>query len=105
MYIENKQIKKNICIWLLFMFWLISLTIIIGGLTRLTDSGLSITKWQLFSGIFPPSNEAEWVNYFNLYKEISEFKLQNYLMSLKEFKIIFWWEWIHRFLARLIGVL
>ena len=81
--------------------WLI---IVVGGLTRLTDSGLSITQWQLFSGIFPPSSESEWIYYFSLYKEIPEFKLQNYSMSMKEFKIIFWWEWIHRFLARLIGL-
>jgi len=105
MYIENKQIKNKISIWLFLMFWLISFMIIIGGLTRLTDSGLSITKWQLFTGILPPFNEMEWQNYFNLYKEIPEFELQNYSMSLKEFKIIFWWEWIHRFLGRLIGIM
>jgi cytochrome c oxidase assembly protein subunit 15 len=78
--------------------------IIVGGLTRLTDSGLSITKWQLFSGVLPPLNENQWLLYFNLYKEIPEFKLQNFNMSIKEFKIIFWWEWAHRFLGRLIGV-
>ena len=104
MYIDNKRIKKNILIWLVYMFLLISFIIIIGGLTRLTDSGLSITKWQLFSGILPPINEDQWLNYFNLYKEIPEFKLQNYSMNLNEFKVIFWWEWIHRFLGRLIGV-
>ena len=105
MYIENKQIKNKMSIWLFLMFWLISFMIIIGGLTRLTDSGLSITKWQLFTGFLPPFNEREWQNYFNLYKEIPEFELQNYSMSLKEFKIIFWWEWIHRFLGRLIGIM
>ena len=104
MYIDNKRIKKNILIWLVYMFLLISFIIIIGGLTRLTDSGLSITKWQLFSGILPPFNDDQWLNYFNLYKEIPEFKLQNYSMNLNEFKVIFWWEWIHRFLGRLIGV-
>ncbi len=104
MYIENKGLKNSICIWLLFMFFQISLMIIIGGLTRLTDSGLSITEWQLFSGILPPFSKIQWENYFNLYKEIPEFKLQNYSMTLKEFKIIFWWEWIHRFLGRLIGI-
>tara|TARA_Y100000996_G_C22528463_1_gene645451 strand:- start:192 stop:1163 length:972 start_codon:yes stop_codon:yes gene_type:complete len=86
------------------MFWMISIMIIVGGLTRLTDSGLSITKWQLFSGIIPPFNEKEWIFYFNLYKEIPEYKLQNYSMTLGEFKVIFWWEWIHRFLGRLIGI-
>ena len=104
MYIENKQLKNKLSIWLFLMFWLISFMIIIGGLTRLTDSGLSITKWQLFSGILPPFTDIEWQNYFNLYKQIPEFEFQNYSMNLNEFKIIFWWEWIHRFLGRLIGI-
>ena len=104
MYIENLKIKKYISFWLLFMFLIISLMIVIGGLTRLTDSGLSITKWQLFSGILPPLNSSDWNNYFNLYKKIPEYKIQNFTMSLNEFKIIFWWEWIHRFLGRLIGI-
>ncbi len=105
MYIENPQIQKYISIWLGSMFWIISFMIVIGGLTRLTDSGLSITEWQLFSGFLPPFNDNDWHNYFNLYKEIPEFKLQNYEMTLQEFKIIFWWEWAHRFLGRLIGIL
>jgi len=104
MYIENLQIKKNISTWLITMFWIVSFMIIVGGLTRLTDSGLSITKWQLFSGFLPPLNSSDWNNYFNLYKQIPEFKIQNYEMSLQEFKIIFWWEWAHRFLGRLIGI-
>ena len=104
MYIENPQIKKSISIWLILMFWIISFMIAVGGLTRLTDSGLSITEWQLFSGFLPPLNEVDWNNYFNLYKKIPEFKLQNYEMSLEEFKVIFWWEWVHRFLGRIIGI-
>jgi cytochrome c oxidase assembly protein subunit 15 len=78
--------------------------IIVGGLTRLTDSGLSITEWEIFSGILPPLNIEQWNRYFDLYKEIPEYKLQNYSMSLDEFKVIFWWEFIHRFLGRLIGI-
>ena len=78
--------------------------IIVGGLTRLTDSGLSITKWQLFSGIIPPLNQNDWTTYFNLYKKIPEFSELNYNMTLNEFKIIFWWEWGHRQLGRLIGL-
>jgi len=78
--------------------------ILVGGLTRLTDSGLSITKWELFAGFLPPLNKKDWILYFNLYKEIPEFKLQNYDMTLSEFKVIFWWEWAHRFLGRLIGL-
>ena len=104
MYIENKQLKNNISTWLSLMFWIISIMIVVGGLTRLTDSGLSITEWQLFSGFLPPLNQSDWGNYFNLYKKIPEYKLQNYTMTLEEFKIIFWWEWIHRFLGRLIGI-
>ncbi len=104
MYIENFKTKLHISTWLAIMFWLISIMIIVGGLTRLTDSGLSITKWQLFSGILPPLTNSDWINYFNLYKQIPEYKLQNFSMSLDEFKIIFWWEWIHRFLGRVIGL-
>ena len=104
MFIENKQLNNGISIWLLFMIWSIAVMIIVGGLTRLTDSGLSITEWELFSGTLPPLNEKQWLSYFNLYKEIPEFKLQNYLMTLQEFKVIFWWEWAHRFLGRLIGI-
>ena len=104
MYTTNTKIKNQLSVWLISMFWIVSIMIIVGGLTRLTDSGLSITEWQLFSGLFPPINESDWVFYFNLYKQIPEFKLQNYNMTLQEFKIIFWWEWAHRFLGRLIGI-
>ena len=104
MYTVNPKINNQLSIWLIFMFWIVSVMIIVGGLTRLTDSGLSITKWQLFSGLLPPLNQNDWISYFNLYKEIPEFKLQNYNMSIQEFKIIFWWEWAHRFLGRLIGI-
>jgi len=104
MYIQNLHIKKNISTWLIIMFWIIAFMIVVGGLTRLTDSGLSITQWQLFSGFLPPLNSSDWNNYFNLYKEIPEFKIQNFEMTLKEFKVIFWWEWAHRFLGRLIGI-
>ena len=104
MYIEKKMLKKYISYWLAVMFSIVSIMIIVGGLTRLTDSGLSITEWELFSGFLPPINENQWNIYFNLYKEIPEYKLQNYLMTLDEFKVIFWWEFIHRFLGRLIGI-
>ena len=104
MYTVNTKINNQLSIWLISMFWIISIMIVIGGLTRLTDSGLSITKWQLFTGLLPPLSQNEWITYFNLYKEIPEFKLQNFNMSLEEFKIIFWWEWAHRFFGRLIGI-
>ncbi len=104
MYTVNLKIYNQLSFWLISMVLIISIMIIVGGLTRLTDSGLSITEWQLFSGILPPLNHSDWILYFNLYKEIPEFKLQNYDMNLQEFKVIFWWEWAHRFLGRLIGV-
>ena len=105
MYIENNQIKKYVSLWLILMFSLISIMIVVGGLTRLTDSGLSITEWQLFSGFLPPLNNTDWINYFDLYKKIPEFTEQNYSMTMQEFKVIFWWEWGHRFLGRVIGIL
>ena len=105
MYIENKFIRKQLSIWMLFMFFLVSIIIIIGGLTRLTDSGLSITEWELFKGFIPPLNHEQMELYFELYKQIPEFKMQNFSMSLSEFKVIFWWEWSHRFIARIIGIL
>tara|TARA_B100000941_G_scaffold62515_1_gene41374 strand:+ start:34 stop:996 length:963 start_codon:yes stop_codon:yes gene_type:complete len=86
------------------MFFLVSTMIVVGGLTRLTDSGLSITKWEFFKGFFPPLNNETWNAYFNSYKKIPEFKLQNYSMTLSEFKFIFWWEWAHRFFGRIIGL-
>ena len=104
MYTANHKINYQLSLWLISMFWIVSIMIVVGGLTRLTDSGLSITKWQLFSGFLPPLNQEDWISYFNLYKQIPEFKLQNYNMNMQEFKIIFWWEWAHRFLGRLIGI-
>ena len=104
MYTVNPKINNQLSLWLITMFWIIAIMIIVGGLTRLTDSGLSITEWQLFSGILPPLNNDDWIMYFNLYKKIPEYQLQNYNMTLQEFKIIFWWEWGHRFLGRVIGI-
>ena len=83
---------------------LVILIILVGGLTRLTDSGLSITTWELFVGFIPPLTNDKWIDYFDLYKTIPEFSKQNYNMTLSEFKVIFWWEWAHRQLGRLIGL-
>tara|TARA_B100001121_G_scaffold298737_1_gene306665 strand:- start:155 stop:1111 length:957 start_codon:yes stop_codon:yes gene_type:complete len=83
---------------------MIILIILVGGLTRLTDSGLSITSWELFVGLIPPLTNEKWIEYFDLYKKIPEYSEQNFNMSLNEFKIIFWWEWAHRQLGRLIGL-
>ncbi len=104
MYTVNTKIYNQLSLWLFTMFIMISIMILVGGLTRLTDSGLSITEWQLFTGLLPPINQNDWILYFNLYKEIPEYKLQNFNMTLQEFKVIFWWEWAHRFLGRVIGI-
>ena len=100
----NHKYKDYISYWLLLMFFLVATMIVIGGLTRLTDSGLSITEWELFKGLIPPLNTVSWEIYFETYKNTTEFKLQNFSMSLEEFKIIFLWEWAHRFFGRLIGL-
>ena len=105
MYTEiNTKYRIYISNWLLIMFILISAMIVVGGLTRLTDSGLSITEWEFFKGFFPPINNDSWIAYFEAYKQIPEFKIQNYSMTLNEFKVIFWWEWAHRFFGRVIGL-
>jgi len=99
---ENKDIY--ISYWLLLITFLVAIMIVIGGLTRLTDSGLSITRWDLISGILPPINLLQWENSFALYKAIPEYKLLNKGMTLDEFKVIYWWEFAHRLLGRLIGL-
>lgn len=105
MNILTKHEYNNLFIlWIKILIFLIISIIIVGGLTRLTGSGLSITEWNLFDGIIPPLNEADWNNYFSLYKNIPQFKLLNYNISIEEFKIIFLWEYFHRLLARFIGI-
>ena len=78
--------------------------ILVGGATRLTNSGLSITEWQPIMGAIPPLNEADWQKAFAAYQKIPQYTELNQGMSLGEFKTIFWWEWTHRFLGRFIGV-
>jgi cytochrome c oxidase assembly protein subunit 15 len=104
MYSQNNHLNYQLKIWLLTLIGLVILIILVGGLTRLTDSGLSITTWELFVGLVPPLTNDKWIDYFNLYKTIPEFNEQNYNMTLSEFKVIFWWEWGHRQLGRLIGL-
>jgi len=104
MYSQNSHLNYQLKIWLFLLLGLVILIILVGGLTRLTDSGLSITTWELFVGLIPPLSNDKWINYFDLYKTIPEFSEQNFNMTLNEFKVIFWWEWIHRQLGRLIGL-
>ena len=105
MYSQNYSLNSQLKIWMITLLLMIMLIILVGGLTRLTDSGLSITTWELFVGTLPPLTSDKWIEYFDLYKTIPEFKEQNFNMTLNEFKIIFWWEWAHRFLGRIIGIL
>ena len=104
MYSQNYSLNFQLKIWMITLLLMIVLIILVGGLTRLTDSGLSITTWELFVGTLPPLTSDKWIEYFDLYKTIPEFKEQNFNMTLNEFKIIFWWEWAHRQLGRLIGL-
>ena len=104
MILNNTKLHNPFLAWLIISFLLVYLMIIVGGITRLTDSGLSITEWQLFNGILPPLNSSEWNYYFSLYKKIPQYKLLNYNMSLSEFKIIYFWEYGHRLLGRIIGL-
>ena len=104
MYSQNYSLNSQLKIWMITLLVMIMFIILVGGLTRLTDSGLSITTWELFIGLVPPLTNEKWIEYFNLYKAIPEYKEQNFNMTLKDFKIIFWWEWAHRQLGRLIGL-
>ena len=104
MYLNEKIINRLFFYWLVISLILVFFIIIVGGLTRLTNSGLSITEWELFKGILPPLNDNSWQIYFDQYKQIPQYKLLNYNMSLYEFKVIFYWEYFHRILARSIGL-
>ncbi len=104
MYSLNNSLNHQLKIWLIILLLLITLIILVGGLTRLTDSGLSITTWELFVGFLPPLTDERWITYFNLYKTIPEYSEQNSDMTLNQFKVIFWWEWFHRQLGRLVGL-
>jgi len=90
--------------WLMALFALVVVMIVVGGLTRLTDSGLSITEWRPVTGAVPPMSEAEWQSEFDKYKQIDQWALENQWMELSDFKQIYWWEWGHRQLGRFIGV-
>lgn len=91
-------------VWLFTVAGLIFAMVIVGGATRLTDSGLSITEWRPILGAIPPLTEADWLEAFEKYRQIPEYQLVNKGMSLEAFKTIYWWEWAHRFLGRFIGI-
>lgn len=96
--------RAGIRLWLMVLFALVVVMIAVGGLTRLTDSGLSITEWAPIAGMVPPLSDADWAVEFAAYQATPEFQLQNAAMTLDGFKTIFWWEWGHRFLGRVIGL-
>jgi cytochrome c oxidase assembly protein subunit 15 len=97
--------RRGIALWLMALALLTAAMVLVGGLTRLTDSGLSITAWNPVMGAVPPLSEAEWQAAFEAYKTTTEFQDQNNWMTLADFKPIFWWEWGHRLLGRAIGFL
>lgn len=96
--------RRGVRLWMALLFLMVVAMISVGGLTRLTDSGLSITEWRPVSGALPPLTEADWASEFAKYQAIPEFQLQNAAMTVEEFKGIYWWEWGHRQLGRSIGL-
>ena len=105
--IRSKKMKKdnkNVIYWLLIGCVLIFIMVVVGGITRLTHSGLSISNYKLISGTLPPMNETEWSEAFELYKQYPEYQKLNTHFGLEEFKDIFFWEWLHRFIGRMIGL-
>ncbi|MCA1334378.1 heme A synthase [Pseudooceanicola marinus] len=96
--------RKGLRAWLIVLFLMVAVMIVVGGLTRLTDSGLSITEWKPLSGALPPMTQADWEAEFALYQQIPQFTEMNSWMELSDFKQIYWWEWGHRQLGRAIGL-
>ncbi|MBS1653379.1 MAG: COX15/CtaA family protein [Bacteroidetes bacterium] len=96
--------SKPVAIWLLTGVFMIVVQILLGGITRLTGSGLSITEWNVITGALPPLNEHQWLIEFEKYKQTPQYHLLNFDFTISDFKFIFFWEWFHRFWARLIGV-
>lgn len=102
--LAERESSRAVLIWLYVLTAMVFLMVVIGGATRLTDSGLSITEWKPIVGIVPPLTDAAWQDAFAKYKLIPEYHILNRGMSLEAFKTIFWWEWGHRFLGRIIGI-
>jgi heme a synthase len=100
----RREARGSIRNWLMVLFALVVVMIAVGGMTRLTDSGLSITEWAPVTGSIPPLNEGDWQSEFTAYQATDQFKLMNQTMTLEEFKSIYWWEWGHRQLGRTIGL-
>ena len=103
-HVDARHPAAAVRVWLLVLAALVFAMVVVGGATRLTDSGLSITEWKPVVGILPPLSEADWQDAFAKYRETPEYRAVNRGMSLEAFRFIFWWEWGHRFLGRLIGI-
>lgn len=97
--------RRAIRAWLMVLFALVVAMIVVGGLTRLTDSGLSITEWKPVTGAMPPLSEADWQAEFDKYQQIDQWRIENQWMQLDDFKSIYWWEWSHRQLGRVMGLI
>ena len=102
---RQERDRKAVRIWLGVVIFTLFCLVLVGGATRLTDSGLSITEWKPIHGVIPPLDAAEWEEEFQLYQRIPQYQEVNKDMTVDEFKSIFWWEWAHRFLARSIGLI
>jgi len=102
--VATKKDNKKVIYWLLTGCFLIFVMVVVGGITRLTHSGLSISNYKLISGTLPPMNEAVWQEAFDLYKQYPEYQKLNTHFTLEDFKDIYFWEWLHRFIGRLIGL-
>jgi cytochrome c oxidase assembly protein subunit 15 len=100
----SKRSSRPVAVWLLVGIAMLVIQVLLGGITRLTGSGLSITEWQPIMGTLPPLNDQQWNDAFEKYKQIAQYKYLNSSFTLSDFKSIFFWEWFHRLWARLIGV-
>ena len=96
--------SKLVATWLLVGVGMTVIQIALGGITRLTGSGLSITEWNVITGTIPPLNEQQWMEEFNKYRQTPQFYLLNFDFTLSDFKFIFFWEWFHRLWAKLISM-
>jgi cytochrome c oxidase assembly protein subunit 15 len=101
---QNSRSTRIVAIWIFIGVGMLIVQVLLGGITRLTGSGLSITEWKPLMGALPPLNEAEWQKAFNGYQQIAQYKYLNQHFTLSDFKFIFFWEWFHRLWARFIGV-
>src|ERR1051326_6076029 len=102
--LSQNRSSRPVAIWILAGVFMIMIQVLLGGITRLTGSGLSITEWKPIMGALPPMNEQDWNSAFDKYKQIAQYKYLNSDFTLSDFKSIFFWEWFHRLWARLIGV-